>query len=150
MTAQPTAGQIRSLERYRLNAHLVRKAFHHHWDTHVDPERQGRGDPEDPEFFAWMSLWYSTVQVVLEGCRDLDIEINLRPELLDEWRRPLELFRNKTFHPQTEFPHPFLTDYIAREDSVAWVYALSAELGAAIEREARRLGLARGPSGFYL
>ena len=120
-----TKDQIRALERYRLNAHLVRLSFHQHWQANPDPSRAGRGDPSEPVFFGWMSLWYSTVCVVAEGCLELKIDLNLKAELLDDWKVPLKRFRNKTFHRQDEFPPPAMIEYIEREDSVGWVYRSS-------------------------
>ena len=145
-----TEDEIRALERYRLNAHLVRLAFHRHWEENPNPSRAGRGDPADPAFFGWMSLWYSTVCVVAEGCMELNIELNLKEDLVDEWKVPLKRFRNKTFHRQNEFPPRAMIDYIEREDSVAWVYALSAEVGVAIRREGAALGMRAREDGFYL
>lgn len=145
-----TEEQIRALERYRLNVTLVRQTFHAYWNAHPHPEREGRGDPAEPEFFAWMSMWYSTVWVVWEGCISLGLELNLRPELQEQYRRLLFDFRNKTFHAQRAFPPPAMMRYIEQEHSVSWVYALTSEITIAIHAEARALGMTPNDDGFYL
>lgn len=85
-----------------------------------------------------------------EGCSELGLAINLRPELVEDWKVPLKRFRNKTFHRQDVFPAPAMLEYIEREDSVAWVYALGAECSRAIRKTAEELGLVRDARGVYI
>ncbi|WP_460802249.1 hypothetical protein, partial [Microbacterium sp. GXF6406] len=122
-----TKNQIQALERYRMNADLIRQAFHDHWNANPDPlsNGRGRGNPDDPEFFAWMSLWYSSLFALWEGCIDADLATDQMPNHDNDFFESLKRFRNKTFHVQNRFPHDMLLEHVKRDDSVSRAYYLS-------------------------
>ena len=72
----------------------------------------------------FMSYWYGSLYVVIEGWHRL----NLHDDKIDELLKSpnvalLKRYRNAAFHYQDEWLHSKLTDFCGSPDGVTWVRA---------------------------
>jgi len=82
--------------------------------------------------FAYMSLWYASLYVVVEGWRQLGLRNGLVESLLSEgeYLSLLRRFRNGTMHYQEAYWDARLTEFIGQgAESASWVRELHAALG---------------------
>lgn len=115
-----------ALHRYFIWANRMR--------THFDDLLQSAGATEKVdqiESWLYMSYWYASLYVVIEGWRELDLhdqEIDglLDSPLVDLLRR----YRNGVFHFQREYADDRFFDFIREgEKAVEWVRCLNPAFG---------------------
>jgi hypothetical protein len=78
----------------------------------------------------YMLLWFAALFVVAEGFKKLKIQDERVNALLDQDNN-LELLkrhRNKIFHYQEKFVHPYITDFLLMPGMSAWVNSLHQEI----------------------
>lgn len=83
---------------------------------------------DDPGIF--MSYWYGSLYVVIEGWKELEFSdpvIDLL--LLDPKVKQLRLYRNGTFHFQKNYWDHRFKNFIAEEGAAVWVRKVTLELG---------------------
>ena len=87
--------------------------------------------------FAALGVWYSLLYVVVEGYRELGYHDADVDTLLanDEYVTALRLFRNATFHYQTDPLSPKLLGFLEAKDSETWIKELNHALKSFFERE---------------
>lgn len=125
---------IFSLHRYYLTADTMRRDMRSYLREH--PGSSDVNSIEFTQFFAYMSMWYSTLWVVLEGWAELKIEDPDMDQILaDDNAALLRRFRNATFHYQRDYFDQRVIDYVQSEDSVGWVYMAHKRVGDALLRE---------------
>lgn len=138
MTKPTLISKLEALDGYVLLSDVARRDFHAYWSANLGVDRE-RGLAAEPEFFARMSLWYSTLWVLAEGWQQLKIaDSEVDAVLTKSYAAALRKFRNKTFHRQDRYPHPDLIAYVESENSVARIYRLDEALKRAIYRALTR------------
>jgi hypothetical protein len=91
--------------------------FENHEPSDLTPDRQLFA-----EFFAYLSLWYGTLWVALDGWRQLGLPNERLAAVLGDGRFGLlKGFRNVTFHFLRDYVEPRHMAFIMAEDSVLWV-----------------------------
>lgn len=97
------------------------------------PDFKGMSDPDFTEFFAYMSLWYASLWVVLDGWKQMGID---EPEatalLADEQFTKLKDFRDVTLHYRPSYLDKKHMGFVGDERSVAWVKRAHKLIGATI------------------
>jgi hypothetical protein len=80
---------------------------------------------------AYMSYWYASLWVVVEGWQKLGLHDDEVDRLLDSaLTEKLKLFRHGVLHfHENYFNQPLVDPFIRDEESVAWVRSLSQALG---------------------
>lgn len=93
---------------------------------------------EEP--FIYMTYWYASLYVVVEGWQQLglhdpDIDALLESPSVELLRR----FRNGAFHYQEPWLDPRLTDFCGVLENVDWTTDLTARFGRYLNAEVRRI-----------
>jgi hypothetical protein len=88
----------------------------------------------------FMSYWYGSLYVVIEGWRQLRLtDPKIDPLLLSPNVRSLRKYRDGVFHFQRNYFDDRFLNFIKARDSVAWVRTIHSELGAYFRREIPKL-----------
>ena len=103
---------------------------------HFDQELGKRGqsvpstDPPTIEEFMYMSMWYAQLYAVVEGWRELKLRDRKVDGLLDqsEHIELLRRYRNGVNHFQKDYFDLRFTEFVAKENSAAWVRTLNKAL----------------------
>jgi hypothetical protein len=137
-------------------------ALHKHWVTadsinyHLGRSMKGslpEGAPKEfaalgqmMSAFAALGVWYSLLYVVVEGYRELGYHDAQVDTLLanDQYVTALRLFRNATFHYQTDPLSPKLLGFLEAKDSETWIKELNRALKDFLERELKLGELLQG------
>ena len=89
----------------------------------------------DPGIF--MSYWYSSLYVVVEGWKELKLQDSDVDRLLGSPNvELLKRFRNGIFHYQRHYFDDRFTDFVSADDTVPWVNELTNAIGAYFRRQA--------------
>ena len=139
---------IMSLHRYWIYSNWMREYF----DAGLEKEPQdftNLAKEKDPAkvivaaltFFGtgsgiFMSYWYGSLYVVIEGWRQLGLsDSKIDPLLLSPNVRLLKKYRDGVFHFQRNYYDERFLNFINSADSVQWVRKLHSELGKYFLRE---------------
>jgi hypothetical protein len=86
----------------------------------------------------FMSYWYGSLYVVIEGWRQLRLtDPKIDPLLLSPNVRFLKKYRDGVFHFQRNYFDDRFAGFIASKDSVAWVREIHSEFGRYFLEKAR-------------
>jgi hypothetical protein len=134
--ATVTEKDISALRRYFVTAETMRRRAQKMMDKY-GPDELALGQPQFAKFFAYASLWFSTLWVALEGWRQLGLpDEQMKEVIADERMVLLRDFRNVTFHFMRDYVAPrhlaFLTD-----DSMAWAFKAHYSLNVALVEASR-------------
>jgi hypothetical protein len=110
--------------------------LHEHFEKVLAGFRE-RGEPfsmdtdEGVRALAYMSYWYASLWVVVEGWQKLGLHDDEVDQLLDSpLTEKLRLFRHWVLHYHEKyFNQPLVDPFIADRDAVEWVRSLSNALG---------------------
>lgn len=132
--------RLRALHRYFLAAARMRQDF---WDFYRQHhESAGRDSELYVDFFTYLSLWYSTLWVALDGWKQLGVEDAALGEALEDPRTLLlRDFRNATLHFDSTFPAKRHMALIDASQAAGWVFYVHAKLERAILAEFKKAGL---------
>jgi hypothetical protein len=84
----------------------------------------------------FMSYWYGSLYVVIEGWRQLRLtDPKIDPLLLSPNVRLLKKYRDGVFHFQRNYFDDRFIGFVKSEDSVDWVRTIHSELGEYFRRE---------------
>lgn len=125
-----------ALHRYFLNADYMRDVFMRRIKREQSPVEVDPATALDDQIA--MSLWYSTVYVVIEGWREIGLSEPHVDELLgDERAGRLRAFRNQVFHYQRAYDNHRLLAFLGEGDDDAkaathWIRRTHIALGRAI------------------
>lgn len=121
-----------TLHRYFITADLMRRHTDHYLNK-FSPRELSPDSELFPDFFSYMSLWYSTLYVTLDGWQQLRIvDDPLAAALSDTRLRALNDFRNVTFHFRPNYIEPRHLEFIADSGSALWVRKTHNTLGTAL------------------
>jgi hypothetical protein len=130
--------RLMALHKYFLNADFLRDVFMRRIDREQAPAETDAVTSIDDSIA--LSLWYATIYVVIEGCReaqlsDSELDALLADHKVDDLRR----FRNQVFHFQREYDNPRLLEFLGTSDADAqaateWIRRTHAALGRAIQK----------------
>ena len=82
------------------------------------------------DFGIFMSYWYSSIYVVIEGFKELKLQDAKIEALLQSPNvKALQLYRNATFHFQKEYLSPKMNQFMQSKDSVSWIRSLTEAFG---------------------
>ena len=96
----------------------------------------------------FMSYWYGSLYVVIEGWRQLRLtDPKIDPLLLSPNVRLLKKYRDGVFHFQKNYFDDRFLGFIKAKDSVEWVRTIHSELGEYFRREIPKLGKEKGNVG---
>lgn len=135
--------RVMALHKYFLNPDFLRDVFMRRIERDESPFEIDRVTSMD-DMIA-MSLWYATVNVVIEGWREAKLADPELDELLaDENLERLRRFGNQVFHYQREYDNPKLLEFLGTNDDDAqaatdWIKRTHAALGRAIQEAAQDL-----------
>jgi len=157
MSLQQTAGlpAIVALHRYSMHANRMRQHFEAALKQNPSKPRQLSPKPNITEIAAvmtdavrysaddrgmFMSYWYGTLYVVIEGWKQLRLS---DPRLDKLIKSPnvgrLKLYRNGVYHFQRNYFDDRFAGFMKSKDSVAWVREVHSEFGRFfLEAYARR------------
>jgi len=93
--------------------------------------------------FMAIGVWYSLLQVVVEGYKELDYQDNRIDGLLsqEEYVDALRRFRNATFHYQEDPISPKLLEFLTATESERWINQLNVAFRSFFEEKLRELGM---------
>ena len=121
-----------TLHRYYIWANLMRDDF----DRTLQSEWTVRDPGIDGIMFlatrsgTYMSLWYAALYVVVEGWKELGLSDSTVDRLIASPNTDLfKRYRNGVCHFQKEWLDARLVQFIASNDSAAWVRELHSALG---------------------
>lgn len=124
--------ELSALHRYFLSASTLRRAYEQRGRTHGF----ARISEDDwTQQWLFLSLWYATLYVTVEGWLELKlseprVDVLLADETMVE---SLRRFRNGVLHYQHQYHHEKLVNFIAQgTTSAEWVRSLHDCLGEAI------------------
>jgi hypothetical protein len=93
----------------------------------------------------FMSYWYGTLYVVIEGWRELRLSDARINELLKSPKvKSLKLYRNGVYHFQRNYFDDRFAGFMKSKDSVEWVRELHGEFGRFFLEDAARRQAAGG------
>lgn len=110
-------------------------------DFDFKKEYESKGDAVMVSFFAndpgiFMSFWYGSLFVVIEGWKELGLHDPEIDTLLDSQNvEHLRRYRNGTFHFQKDYFDKRLHEFTAGQDTVAWVRTLHGKFSSYFFRE---------------
>ena len=131
----PLSKELYTLHRYFIWANRMRTLFDTSLSEFVREEGHIDGDAKMTKFLAgdpglFMSYWYSSLYVVVEGYRALDVHDKLIDGLLSSPNADLlRRYRNGAFHFQPSYYSDRLEGFIGEQSSASWVRDLNREFG---------------------
>lgn len=109
----------------------MRQRFHEFVDAH--PDFTGEDDKDFTEFFAYMSLWYASLWVALDGWGQQGIQNNdVEAVLADKRFDKLKDYRDATMHYRPGYFDKKLMGFTSEPGAVEWVNVAHRVLGDAI------------------
>ena len=109
----------------------MRRRFYEFVEVH--PEFTGQDDKDFSEFFAYLSLWYSSLWVAIDGWTQQGVAWpDLDPLLAAEQLDRLKDFRDATMHYRPDYFDRKHMRFFRDEHSVEWANAVHYVLGVAI------------------
>ena len=147
MSFRQSAGlpPILALHRYWMHANLMRIYFED--ELQKNPPNTTENDPtkkimeairfasDRPGMF--MSYWYGSLYVVIEGWKQLRLtDPKIDPLLRSPNVGLLKKYRDGVFHFQRNYFDDRFTGFVSSQDSVAWVSQIHSEFGRYFLQEA--------------
>jgi hypothetical protein len=133
--AMPLSNELYTLHRYYIWANRMRTLFDTALSKFVREEGQIDEDAKMTKFLAgdpglFMSYWYSSLYVVVEGYRKLDVHDKVIDSLISSPNTELlRRYRNGAFHFQRRYYSDRLEGFISEQSSASWVRDLNREFG---------------------
>lgn len=123
--------QLFTLHRYFMTALWMRRRFYGFVKAH--PDFKGLEDDAFPEYFAYMSLWYASLWVVIDGWSQMGIESPVVDKITSDKRyAKLKDFRDATMHFRPGYIDKKHQGFIGEKDSVEWVNQAHNAIGQVI------------------
>lgn len=130
--ATAIAGDVRALRRYFVTAETMRRRSQKMIDKY-GPDELMPDHPQFDKFFAYTSLWLSTLWVALDGWQQLGIvDDHMQEVIADDRMLLLRDFRNVTFHFMREYLAPRHLAFITADDSMTWAIDAHYSLNVAL------------------
>jgi hypothetical protein len=119
--------KIHVLHRYWIWADAMKVHFLRELG-HVD-DHAPKDEPSIPQFM-YMSYWYGTLYVVIEGWRELKIsDPTIDPLLQSSNVDLLRRYRNGVFHFQEKYWSDKVVGFVGTPDSARWIRKLHEAIG---------------------
>ncbi len=134
-----------SLHKYWIHSNICYDGFKNYVSTNVDAILESTKELDFFKFHLlnldhhgfYRSYWYSSLYVVVEGYKELKLNIPEVDELLieTEFVDKLRLFRNSIFHYQKDIYNAKFLGVDDSDEFVEWIYKLHSLLGKKIMQE---------------
>ena len=121
-----TTDSLITLHRYYIWANKLRVDFQ---DILKNKNKISKAQYE-VESLMYMSLWYGTLYVVIEGWQNLKLKDQVIDSLLkSKYTNLLKRYRNGVFHFQKKYKDKRFDDLDKEKDAVKWIINLNKEFG---------------------
>lgn len=138
-----------SLHKYWIHSNICYEGFKNYISTNVDTILDHIKELDFLKFHLlnldhhsfYRSHWYSSLYVVIEGYKEIELNISEIEELLKETEfvDKLRLFRNSIFHYQKDIYNSKFSGVDDTNEFVEWIYKLHKVFGQKITEEMYKL-----------